>query len=263
MADLWQTLHQFLLNYGDRILGAVLILAAGWLLMRYLVGPLRRLLARGPMDPLVASFLVNSLRTVLLFAVLLGVLNQLGVETTSLLTLLGALALAVSLSLQGSLANFASGLLILWFRIVRVGDQIESGDIKGRVVELLPFHAVLLTADNQRVTIPNTLLTNGPVRNHSAQPTHRCEWNLPVKAGEDLSAVKEGLRACLRKDPRILTDPPPQVFVKEWAEDKRILTATAWTITLDHQAVQQEMLEALGLSLEELRKAEGPSPPEK
>src|SRR5262249_13253927 len=156
--------------------------------------------ARSHMDPLGASFLVNSLRTVLLFAVLLGVLNQLGVETTSLLTLLGAVALAVSLSLHGSLANFASVLLILWVRIVGGGDKSESGDLKGRIVELLPFHAVLLTADNQRVTVPNTLLTNGPVRNHSAQPTRRCEWDLSVKAGEDLAAIKEGLRARLLKD---------------------------------------------------------------
>jgi small conductance mechanosensitive channel len=261
MDDLWQIVHQFWLNYGGRILGAALILGAGWLLIRYLVTPLRRLLARSHMDPLGASFLVNSLRTVLLFAVLLGVLNQLGVETTSLLTLLGAVALAVSLSLQGSLANFASGLLILWFRIVRVGDQIESGDLKGRIVELLPFHAVLLTADNQRVTVPNTLLTNGPVRNHSAQPTRRCEWNLSVKAGEDLAAIKDGLRARLLKDPRILADPAPQVFVKDWADDKRVLTATAWTTTPNHADVQQEMVEALGLRLEELRKAAVHGPP--
>jgi small conductance mechanosensitive channel len=255
MDDLWQILRQFFQDYGGRILGAVLILAAGWVLIRYLVSPLRRLLGRSHLDPLVASFLINSLRTVLLFAVLLGVLNQLGVETTSLLTLLGAVALAVSLSLQGSLANFASGLLVLWFRIVRVGDQIETGDLKGRVLELLPFHAVIITADNQRVTVPNTQLTNGPVRNHSALPTRRCEWTLSLKAGEDLAAVKQALGNRLRADGRILADPPPQFFLKEWAEDKRVLTATAWTATPDHPAVQQDMLEALGEALEELRKS--------
>jgi small conductance mechanosensitive channel len=254
MDDVWQTLRQFSLDYVGRIVGALLILAAGWAVLHFLLGPLRRLLGRGRMDPLVASFLVNSLRTVLLFAVLLAVLNQLGVETASLLTLLGAVALAVSLSLQGSLANFASGLLVLWFRIVHVGDQIQTGDLTGRVVELLPFHAVVITADNQRVTVPNTQLANATVRNHSALPTRRCEWTLPLKAGADLAAVKKALENRLRGDGRILADPEPRVFLKEWAEDKWVLTATAWTATANYAAVQQETLEALGGVLDELRR---------
>jgi small conductance mechanosensitive channel len=258
MDDVWQALEQFLRNYGGRLAGAVLVLAAGWLLLRYLVGPLRRMLARSRVEPLAASFLVNSARTMVLFAVLLAVLNQLGVETTSLLTLLGAVALAVSLSLQSSLANFASGLIVLWFRIVRVGDQIEVGDVKGRVVELLPFHAVVVTADNQRVTVPNTQLTGTAVRNHSTLPTRRAEWALPVAADDDLAAVKQALEARLRADQRVLQEPPPQAYVKEWAPDKKTVAVTAWTATADHPAVQQEMLEALGASLEELRRKRTP-----
>jgi small conductance mechanosensitive channel len=256
MADLWQNLQQLVKDYGGHLAGALLILAIGWLLIRLLVGPLRRLLDRSRFDPTVASFLVNTTRSFLVFVVLLGVLNQLGVETASLLTLLGAMALAVSLSLQGSLANFASGLVVLSYRIARVGDQIETGDIRGRVTELLPFHAVLITADNQRVTVPNTTLTNNPVRNHSFQPTRRAEWTLPVPARLELAAARESLRARLLSDNRILTEPPPQAFVKEWADDKRILTIHAWTDKENYAAVQQEMLEALGMSLEPLRPRE-------
>src|SRR5690349_2463368 len=122
MYEVWLRIEQLAMDYGGRVLAAVLILAVGWVLIRFLVGPLRRVLERSHFDPSVTSFLVNSARTILLFAVLLGVLNQLGVETASRLTLLGAVALAVALSLQGSLANFASGLVVLSFRIVRVGD---------------------------------------------------------------------------------------------------------------------------------------------
>jgi small conductance mechanosensitive channel len=202
----------------------------------------------------VASFLVNTARTLLMFAVLLGVLNQLGVETASLLTLLGAVALAVALSLQGSLANFASGLVVLAFRIVRVGDLIETGDIRGRVVELKTFHTVLVTADNQRVTVPNTILTTAAVRNHSALPIRRVEWTLPVAASVDFPGTKGALHARLGSDPRILPDPPPQIFVKEWADDKRLLTILAWTDTAHAISVQQELLEALGLSLDQFRR---------
>src|SRR5262249_50487270 len=154
--------------------------------------------------------------------------HQLGVATASLLTLLGAVALAVALSLQGSLANFASGLIVLAYRLGRVGDLGETGDIRGRGVELLPFHALIVTADNVQVAVPNTLLTNSPVRNHSALPTRRAEWTLPVKSEADPAAVREALLTRLKADPRILAAPPPVVFVKEWGEDKRVLTVQGW-----------------------------------
>jgi small conductance mechanosensitive channel len=165
------------------------------------------------------------------------------------------MALAVSLALQGSLANFASGLVVLSFRIVRVGDLIETGDIKGRVVELLPFHAVLVTADNQRVTVPNTILTSSSVRNHTSLPTRRAEWNLQLSSQDDLAAVKEALRARLTSDARILTDPAPHFYVKEWTEDKRMLVVSAWTATADHSTVQQDLLEVLGRAVQQLRQA--------
>jgi small conductance mechanosensitive channel len=259
MEDLLQALRSFGEEYGGRAVGALLLLAAGWLANRYLVVPLRRVLARSRVDPSAASFLVNTARSVLVVAVVLGVLHQLGVAATSLLTLLGAAALAVALALQGSLANFASGLVVLSFRLVRVGDWVEAGDVRGRVAELLPFHVVVVTADNQRVTVPNTNLAGGVVRNHSALPTRRAEWVLPLPAGDDLAAAREALRARLRADRRILAEPAPEVYVKEWAADKRLLTVTAWTATADQPAVQQELLEALGLALEGLRPPQAPA----
>jgi small conductance mechanosensitive channel len=257
MDSLWQTM-QGLWNgvgreYALRLLGAGLILMAGWLAVHFLTGPLRRLLERSRADPSVASFLVNSLRSALVVVVILAVLHQLGVETTSLLTLLAAAGLAVALSLQGSLANFASGLIVLSFRLVRVGDLIELGDIRGRVTELLPFHVILVTADNQRITVPNTQLTNAAVRNHSALPMRRVQWNLPLKPGDDVAAVKNALLTQLRTDPRVLAEPAPQVYVQEWTEEKRLLAIGVWTATTDYAAVQQEMLEPLGLRLEALR----------
>src|SRR5437867_9803998 len=120
MDEFWRIVQQPLVEEcAGRTLGAAVILAVGWLAMRFLVGPLRRMLERSRADPSVASFLANSARSALIIVVVLGVLHQLGVQTASLLTLLGASALAIALSLQGSLANFASGLLILSFRMVR------------------------------------------------------------------------------------------------------------------------------------------------
>jgi small conductance mechanosensitive channel len=261
MDELWRKIYADLVTYAPRLLGALIILAVGWLALRFLVAPLRRLLDRSRLEPSLASFLCNSARALLLVAVLLAVLQQLGVATASLLALLGAAGLAVALSLQASLANFASGLILLAFRLVRVGDQIEVGDVRGRVREMLPFHVVVETADNQRVTLPNTLLTNGPVRNLSALPIRRAQWSLAVPARLDLAAVKEALRARLLADEQVLKEPPPQLFVQEWAEERRVLTVQAWVATADFQAVQEKLLEGLGQAVDALRGAPEPSAP--
>jgi small conductance mechanosensitive channel len=237
--------------WGLRLLALVVI---GALALRYLAVLLRQFLDRGHVDPSAASFLVNTVRVVILAVVLLAILQQLGVPTSSLLAVLGAAGLAIALSLQNSLANFAAGLLVLAFRIVRVGDLVEVGDFRGRVEELLPFHVVLVSADNQRITVPNTLLTNGGVRNHSTLPVRRVQWSLPLTGRDDLAAVKDTLRSRLQAEPRILAEPPPQLYLQEWSEDKRLLVVQAWTATANYADVQQEFFETLGASLESLRR---------
>jgi small conductance mechanosensitive channel len=254
--QLWHTLVERGVEYAGRGLGILLILVLGWLAVYLLVGPLRRVLARTRVDPSVASFLANSARSVIIVVVFLAVLQELGVATTSLLTVLATAGLAVALSLQGALANFASGLLVLTYRVVRVGDLVEVGDFRGRVAELLPFHIILITADNQRITVPNTLLTNGAVRNNSSLAVRRAQWTLPLKPQDDLAAVKAALRSQLQVDPRILPDPVPQLFVQDWTEEKRTLVIHAWTSTADNQAVQQDLLEVLGARLEAFRRGE-------
>jgi small conductance mechanosensitive channel len=256
--DDWQKLGALAREYGGHAVAVVLILLAGLLGDRFLVVPVRRLLGRSRLDPSLASFLASSARTLLLAAVFLALLQQLGVQTASLLTLLGAAGLAVALSLQGSLANFASGLLILSFRMVRIGDHIEVGDARGTVREMNSFYIVLDTADNQRITLPNTLLTSGPVRNNSVLPARRVEWTLPLPAGASLAAGREALRTTLQADPRVLKAPAPEVHVQEWQEQKRTLAITAWTSTADAVIVRQELLEELGQALE---RVSPPTPP--
>jgi small conductance mechanosensitive channel len=251
--------HETAEHYAAAAGQVLLILAVGWLLLRYFVAPLQRLLERGRVDPSLASFLVNSARTAILAVVLLVVLQTLGVPTASLLALLGAAGLAIALSVQNSLANFAAGLQVLSFRIVRLGDRIEVGEFRGRVVEMLPFHVVLITADNQRITVPNTLLTAGGVRNNSALPTRRAQWSLPLTERDDLAAVKALLGARVRADARVLPEPPPEVFVQEWGADRRVVAVQAWTATVDHPTVQQDLLETLGAALDDMRRTAKPS----
>jgi small conductance mechanosensitive channel len=249
MEELWNNFRSRMLELSNHVAAAIFVLVLGWLAARFLVGPLRRLLGRSRLDPSVASFLISSARSALLIVVLVTVLQQLGVETTSLIALLGTAGLAVALSLQGSLANFASGLLILSFRIVRVGDEVEVGDVRGRVSNMLPFHVVIDTPDNQRITVPNTLFTTTAVRNNSVLPARRVEWKLTVGPQRDLAAARLAILQRLRADPRVRPEPPPEVWVSDWAEDRRTLTAAAWVATADYLTVRQEILEELGRSL--------------
>lgn len=255
MEEPWQYLRQQGLAFVEQILGALGIVVLGGLAIRYLVGPFRRLLGRTRLDPSVSSFLANSTRMVLVAVVAVAALNRLGVPTASLLTLLGAAGLAIALSLQNSLGNFASGLLVLAFRMVRVGDLIEVGDARGRVLELRPFHVVLVTLDNQVILLPNTLLTSGPVRNNTTMPTRRVQWNVPLQPTDDLEAVKSALREQLQADPRILPDPAPQIYVQEWTADHRTLTVAAWCASSEYVSVQQEAIEELGKRAAALRAA--------
>ncbi len=208
------------------------------------------MIGRTRLDPSAASFLANTARGVLLVAVILIALDQLGVQTGSLIALLGVAGLAVGLALQGSLANFASGLLVLSFRTVRVGDWIEVGGVRGQVREMQPFHIVLVSEENRVFTVPNTMLTGGAVANDSALPTRRVRWTLPVAAGADLAAAKEALAARLRADPRVLAEPAPRVDVQEWDADHCVLAATAWTSAADRAGVQRDLLEELGKVVE-------------
>ena len=253
MDALWVKVQGWANEYAGHVAGAAVIFLVGVLALRYLIAPFRQLLERGRMQPSGASFLANTARGVVLVVVVIGVLQQLGIETTSLLTALAAAGLAVALSLQNALANFTAGLLVLAFRMVRVGDVIDVGGLRGRVADLYPFHVVLISDDNQTLTLPNTLLTGGGVRNFSALPLRRAQWLLPLSAGIDLGAAREALLGRLRADPRVLSEPAPRVFVQEWAADKRVLAVQAWTSAADHLAVQEELLEALGAAVEALR----------
>ena len=253
MEDILPQLEKFWQDHGTRIVNVLLVLVIGGVFLRRTVGVLREGLSKTKLDPTVASFLTNTVQSVLVVVLVFVLLQALGMQMGSLLTLLGTAGVAVALALQSSLANFAAGLLLLSYRLVRVGDLIEVGDVQGRVTELLPFHVVLVAADNERITLPNSLLTTGAVA-QSHVPGNAAG---PLGTGSD-AAGQPGFREGrtprrLLEDGRILQTQPLDVFVKEWSEDRRVLVVQAWTKTADQEAVQQGLLEELGAVLESIR----------
>ena len=255
MEELWERYRAVIIDYAGRVVGAIALLVVGWLAFKFLIRPIRRLIERSRFGPVISSYLSGLAQSVFIVVLILAVLSQLGVQTASLITLVGAAGLALALSLQNVLANFTSGLLLISYRMFRVGDLIEVGDLRGRVSEMLPFHVILITPDNQRITVPNALLTSGAVRNNSALPQRRVQWTLTLKPQDDLAAVKEALRACLVTQPGVLAEPAPQLYVQDWSDDKRVLAVAAWTMPENYQSVQQLALEELGKCLDKHRQS--------
>jgi small conductance mechanosensitive channel len=250
MSDYWDKIQANLPLWSARLAAVVVLLLAGWLFDRLFIRSLHRLLVRTGVAAGAVSFLFNTARAVLLCAVVLAVLQQLGVETTSVVAVLGVAGAALALSLQGFMGNFAAGLVLLSERMLRLGDVIEVGDVRGWVVEIQTLHVVVETAEHVRVTLPNTLLVNGPFRNHSTLPTRRVQWLLPVPLGIDLGPIKEDLTAALLTDARVQREPAPTVFVRDWTLDKQTLAVQAWTASANAQDVQDQLLEALGKAVE-------------
>ncbi len=180
------------------------------------------------MEDTLEKFLCNILNAVLLVVVIIAAIGALGVETTSLLAVLGAAGLAVGLALQGSLSNFAAGVLIVAFRPYKVGDVIEAGGVIGTVKEVQIFTTVIHTGDNKRIIVPNSQIMNGTIINYSANDNRRIDLVFGCGYGDDLDKVRAILEEIVAADERILTDPETTIAVNELAESSVNFVVRPW-----------------------------------
>jgi small conductance mechanosensitive channel len=233
----WVQLKLQAFDWSGRILSALAILFIGLWVTRKLSGLTKRTLGRKEWDPIITSFLANIVFVALMAFVIVAVLGRLGVETASFAALIAAAGLAIGLALQGSLANFASGFMLIVLRPFKKGDYIEGAGTAGIIDEMQVFHTVLKTPDNKLVIIPNAKLTNDNITNFTAMETRRIDLKVGVSYSDDLSKVKAVLRRIVDSDPRILRDPAPEVVVAELADSSVNLIARVWVKSGDYWAV--------------------------
>jgi small conductance mechanosensitive channel len=179
-------------------------------------------------DPSLASFLKSLLSIVLRALVIFTAAIVLGIPSASFLTVFGSAAVAIGLALQGSLSNLAGGIMILSFKLFRVGDFIECGTVMGTVKSINVFYTILTTIDNRQLTVPNATLTNATVTNYSVEPTRRVDFVFDVDYGSDLDLVKSVLLRTAKDDPRVLFDPAPIVFMSGHRESALEYTMRVW-----------------------------------
>lgn len=238
------------LSYGPRLVLAIVVLVVGLWIVNRLIATVGRTLSARAVEPTLGRFL-TSLTGVLLKALLLiSVASMIGVETTSFVAILGAAGLAIGLALQGSLANFAGGVLILLFRPYKVGDFVEAQGVSGTVASIQIFSTVIKTGDNKVIIIPNGAISNGIITNCSAEETRRVDLVFGIGYDDDIATAKQVLNGVLARDARVLADPPAAVIVSALGDNAVNLTVRAWVKVPDYWPVTFDTTEAVKLAFD-------------
>ena len=222
-----------IMEYGSRVLLAVVTLAVGWWLINRLTVKLGHLLALRKADLALQGFISSLVNIILKVLLVVSVASMIGIQTTSFVAAIGAAGLAIGLALQGSLANFAGGVLILLFRPFKIGDWIEAQGVSGTVDSIQIFHTVLRTGDNKTVIVPNGNLSNGIITNYNRQPTRKVVFDVGVDYEADLQKVREVLLS-LADDPRVLKQPAPVVVVTALGDSAITMSLRVWVNTPDY-----------------------------
>jgi len=205
----------------------------------------RSMMEKSGADPIIIGFVSSIAYIALLAFVVIAALGQLGIQTTSFIAILGAAGLAVGLALQGSLANFAAGFLMIIFRPFKVGDFIEGAGVAGVVEAIQIFTTTLKTGDNKTIIIPNAKLAGDNITNYSAKETRRVDMTVGVAYDANLSKVKDVLIGIISKESRIHADPAPQVAVAELADSSVNFVVRVWTNTADYWGVKFDITETI------------------
>jgi len=247
----------YIQEYALPVLFAIIILVLGAWAAKLARRVIRKVMGRRGLEPIVIGFVANFSYVLLMVFVILAALERIGVKTTSFVAIIGAAGLAIGLALQGSLANFAAGFLMVIFRPFKKGDYIEAGGTAGVVDEIQVFSTVLNTPDNCRVVVPNSKIMSDNITNYSAMETRRLDLVFGVGYSDDLRKVKAVLQEVADSDERVLRDPAPLIAVSELADNSVNLIMRVWVKSPDYWAFKFDTTEKVKLRFD----AEGISIP--
>ncbi len=249
----WTTLPQLLqdkgmdigIDFAIKAATALAIFLIGKFAIRLVVRALGKLMEKQEVDKTLETFICNLVRTTLMVVVIIAAIGAIGVETTSFIAIFGAAGLAVGLALQGSLSNFASGVLIVLFRPYRVGDFIEAAGIAGSVEEVQILTTVLKTGDNKQIIVPNSQIMDSIITNYSANDTRRVDMVVGVSYDDDLDKVRKTLQELIAAEDRILDEPAPTIAVSALADSSVNFVVRPWVNSPDYWGVTFDLTEAI------------------
>ena len=230
---------------------ALAIFFVGRWVVKQVMKVAERLLRKAKMDDMLVNFISSIASVVLLLFVIVASLDQLGVDTTSLIALVGAAGLAIGLSLQDSLKNFAAGVMLIVFKPFRAGDFVEAAGVAGVVEDIQIFNTIMRSGDNKEMIIPNGAIYSGVITNYSARDTRRVDMVFGIGYDDDLRKAKEILNEIIAADERILKDPAPVIAVSELADSSVNFVVRPWVNSADYWAVLWDTTEAVKLRFDE------------
>ncbi len=234
-----------LAQYSMQILAAIVILVVGLWLAKKIKACFVSALNKKEVDPTLIGFFSSTLHGGLVLFIVIAAIGKLGVQTTSFVAVIGAAGLAVGLALQGSLSNFASGVLLILFKPFKVGDFIKAGGEAGVVVEVGILTTEMKTPDNIKIILPNSAIMGGSITNVSAHPTRRVDMVVGVSYGDDLNKAKQIMEDLLAADERVLKDPAPTVAVSNLGDSSVDFVVRPWVNSADYWAVKFDFTQAV------------------
>ena len=237
--------QDLLIQYAVNLVSALLILFIGNMIVKAVAGAVAKVLRKKEMDNAVVEFIHGLVRYLLFVIVLIAALSRIGVQTASVVAVIGAAGLAVGLALQGSLSNFAAGVLIVAFRPFKSGDFVEVAGVSGAVESIQIFSTELRTPDNKTVIVPNSSIIGNPITNYSRNATRRIDLTIGVSYSADLQKTKEVLKRVVTADERVLKDPEPTIGVVALADSSVNFVVRPWVNTPDYWAVYFDLNQAI------------------
>ena len=227
------------------IVTAIVIFYVGKWIASLLTKGVRTLMQKREVDKTLETFVTNLVRMTLMVFVIIAAISAVGIQTTSLIAVIGAAGLAVGLALQGSLSNFAAGVLIVLFRPYKVGDWVEAAGVSGSVVSVQILTTILKTGDNKQVIVPNSQIMDSIITNYSANDTRRVDMVVGVSYDDDLDKVRKHIEEIVAADERVLGDPDCLIAVSELADSSVNFVVRPWVKTADYWAVMFDLTEAI------------------
>lgn len=237
--------QELIIHYAVNITAAILTLVIGFIVVGILTGAVNSVLKKRNVDNTISDFVTSLIKYGLLAFVIIAALGRVGVQTASFIAIIGAAGLAVGLALQGSLSNFAAGVLLIGFRFFKAGDYVEAGGTAGTVHSVQIFTTILMTPDNRMIVVPNAKILNDNIINYSKEKTRRLDLVIGVSYSADLKLTKEVLTRIINEDPRVLKEPECRIAVSNLGASSVDFIVRPWVEAGDYWALKFDLLEKI------------------
>ncbi len=247
----WDYVINILIEFSPRLISALLIFLIGWYAIKVIKRVVTKIMIKREMEPTLSKFLADILIWTLKILLFVTVISRLGVENSSFVAIIGAAGLAIGLSLQGSLSNFAGGVLIIMFKPFKVGDFIEVQGVSGTVQQIQIFVTQLATVDNQIIFVPNGALSNGNIINYSYAETRRANIIINISYDSNLKKAKEIIFEIIHNHPAILKEPEPVILVDSLGDSSVNIAVRPWSKIEDFFTMRSDILEQIKQQFEE------------